>query len=87
MTGNQDNQQSDGNSVPPVMFHLGMNNSTLHVQNSALVKCGKCDTVTEHTTVKITPLTINPANNPLEILKLAKRLTMCTHCGNLRLTN
>lgn len=59
----------------------------------ASVKCTKCDAVTDHEYVKINPVVDDLANldaagiTPVEFMKMSKRLSICTNCGTLRLTN
>lgn len=57
---------------------------------SSLVKCTKCDEITRIEWVKIQPqpdeLTLDSADL-MDLLKMTKRLSMCTDCGTLRLTN
>lgn len=56
---------------------------------SSSVKCAKCEGVTEHQYIKIQPepTNLNETIDVMEFLKLAKRLLLCTKCGNMRLTN
>lgn len=68
----------------------------------ALVKCTKCARITSQEFIKIAPVykppvfveedykvTVLPDTppSPLELLKLTKRLSLCTACGTMRLTN
>lgn len=53
-------------------------------EESTSTKCTKEGVPTEHVFKVVTPF--NPeAENPLEALKLSKRLLICTSCGNMRL--
>lgn len=51
---------------------------------SSLVKCSKCKKPTEQQFVKI-PV-VNPDADPLELMKATRRLSLCSECGNMRLT-
>lgn len=65
--------------------------STVEPAESVSLKCTTCKVLTKHDFVKIQPehVPTDPEKNPspLELLKLTKRLSMCTECGTLRLTN
>lgn len=43
--------------------------------------------VTEHEFIVLTPVEDEPTTDPMELLKLAKRLVICTQCGTFRLIN
>ncbi len=46
-----------------------------------------CDAVTTHLWIKVPIYDLDGTTEPLELLKLTKRLTMCTQCGKQSLTN
>lgn len=52
-------------------------------------KCSKEKKITHQTDIKIQPTFLNEMTPEasMEVLKLAKRLTLCHSCGNLSLTN
>jgi len=84
--------QSDTDSAPAVTgeWSLGgfVNNPDLpHEVEVANVKCSVCKLSTTQEFIKIVPLDMNLQVEPMEVLKLAKRLSLCTNCGTLRLTN
>lgn len=60
---------------------------------STKTKCSQeSNSVQEHLYVKIEPLPDHTQDDmssvdPMEVLRLTKRLMICTSCGNLRLTN
>lgn len=57
----------------------------------ASVKCTKCDAITDHEYIKIQPEFVDSTEpyttDPMALLKMTKRLSICTNCGTLRLTN
>lgn len=55
-------------------------------RKSFSTKCNVCKKPTEQEFIKITPLVETEAD-PMELLKLTKRLIICTECGTLRLIN
>ena len=54
-------------------------------RESYSTKCTVEKEMTEHVFIRVQPE--NPEADPMEILTLAKRLVLCTNCGNLRLIN
>lgn len=58
---------------------------------SSSVKCTKCEAITTHEWIKVQPHfndSLEPYTvDPMALLKMTKRLSMCTECGTLRLTN
>lgn len=87
---NKEPTPSDTDCAPPaITYHLPEE----HFQDvgESSVKCTKCNTVTNHEWVKITPFAaiVSEPNDfdSLEFMKLPKRLSICTKCGTLRLTN
>lgn len=85
MSQNSENTPSDTSSVPDVMYLLP---EFVGGVESLLAKCTTCDKKTEKHWVKIQPEALDTSEPyPLEVLKLTKRLIMCTHCGTLQLTN
>lgn len=66
------------------MFILDLN--AARPVESFSTKCPTCKEMTHHIYTKIEPLSDEPAD-PMEMLKLIKRLTLCTKCGTLRLIN
>lgn len=83
--------QSDTDSAPLVgEWSLGgfVNDPDLPQSvEVANVKCTTCGKATSQEFVKVIPLDMSLQAEPLETLKLAKRLSLCTNCGTLRLTN
>lgn len=55
---------------------------------SSSIKCTKCEKITDHEWVKIQPH-VEDLNSiePMDLLKMTKRLSICTTCGTMRLTN
>ena len=49
------------------------------------VKCSKCTIPTLHFWTKLQPKPIHETNDAIEVLSKAKRLTLCTACGTLKL--
>lgn len=54
---------------------------------SVSTKCTNCKSIQEHQAIRIIPMTDGPDTNPMDLLKLAKRLTICTNCGLLKTIN
>lgn len=69
-------------SVRTVMYRL-----PLEGVESFSTKCPAEKEVQPHEYVKITPVVEEQVFDAMETLKLTKRLTLCTNCGNLRLIN
>lgn len=93
-TGNEGNQPSDIDSVESAMqgqTQVPVWFLRLNEQESASVKCSKCNEITAHQIFKVEPQP-NPhnfppaASDPMFILGLSKRLKMCTICANVQLT-
>lgn len=84
MCPNSENTPSGTDSVPDVKYlfpNVGPN-----AVSSLSAKCTTCKVPTEKQWIKVTPIPMgNP--NPMEVLKLTKRLIMCTQCGTFQLTN
>lgn len=74
------------------MFQLPQLNEPAEL---ASVKCPQCKEVTPTEWIRISPEWIEGPStdvttvipNPMDLLKLTKRLSLCTNCGNMRLTN
>lgn len=49
-------------------------------------KCPTCKIPTEQEYHKVAPIATEPMD-PIEHMKLIKRLVICTQCGNMRLIN
>lgn len=75
---------TDTNSVAPVLFRLPPNVDSGPERKSASVKCSECKVITAQEWVKLTPAETAPVD-PMELLKLSKRLTVCTVCGTMKL--
>lgn len=84
MSQNPNPEDSNTSSAPPALFHLP---DQLGESQPASVKCTKCETVTPHEWIKITPAMGDVMIDPMELLKLTKRLTLCTQCGTLKTIN
>lgn len=65
------------------MFNLPYLDGEL--RESASTKCNTCKEITEQEFIKVVPN--SPDVDPMELLKLSKRLVCCTKCGTLRLIN
>lgn len=73
------------------MFQLPQLNEPAEL---ASVKCPHCKEVTPTEWIKVQPDWVTTTDDPfndgpdyIEILTLTKRLSLCTKCGNMRLTN
>jgi hypothetical protein len=53
---------------------------------STSTRCTEEKVPTEHLYIKVQPQ-FDGAVDPMDLLKITKRLMICTSCGNLRLTN
>lgn len=69
-------------SVRTVMYRL-----PLEDVESFSTKCPTEKAIQPHEYVKITPADDSGEIDPMESLKLTKRLVLCTSCGTLRLIN
>ncbi len=79
-------ENSDTNSAPPVEKMWFINPGASEVTLVSL-SCTNCKKTAEHQAIKIIPERLDGDNsNPMERLQLAKRLTCCSNCGNMRLT-
>lgn len=80
------NGPTDTDSAPNVEQRFRLDVSAFDL---SMVKCTNCKAATPTSWVEVTPnLAVGHEGefDPLELLALRKRLTMCTNCGNLRLT-
>ena len=55
------------------------------VEGSQSTNCPKEKIPTEQLWLKVMPEVVDEEVNPVELLKLTKRLMFCTSCGNIRL--
>jgi hypothetical protein len=63
--------------------YLGNNEVVEHV-----TKCTTCKKPTEHEYIKVQPNVDEIVNiDPMHVLSLTKRLSICTECGLLKITN
>jgi hypothetical protein len=78
---------------PPTTYfvRIAMYRLPLEGVESVSTKCPTCKKPTENEYVTVTPMKddYEPGNNEdaLNLLKLTKRLVLCTECGTLRLIN
>lgn len=84
--------QSDTDCAPlAITYHLPEQVTGLGGVSLAKVKCPTCNKQTEQEWIKVAPeATMHvPMSeiDPMEMLKKAKRLSLCIECGTLRLTN
>lgn len=84
MSQNPSQEDSDTSSAQSALFSLPV--PVNDGSQFASVKCSECKSVTPHEWVKISPRSTF-AVDPMEILKLTKRLTLCTICGTLKVIN
>lgn len=54
-------------------------------RSSALVKCSDCEQPTNHEVFEIRPVPLQEDPPIAEILKMVRRLMMCTNCGKISL--
>lgn len=66
------------------MFFLDL--AAVEPSASVSTKCPTCKKVTQQEFLKVMPMTDSPVD-PMDQLKLTKRLVLCTECGTLRLIN
>lgn len=82
---NSDAGPPDGNSAVPAMFQFP---AELHLDGPeieyAKIKCTTCNLVTEHEWFEVAPQPCAPVE-PLELIKLRKKILLCTQCGKLSL--
>lgn len=90
---NPEPSPSVGDSAPPaagtwslVGFVNGIKMGEVEFR-PATTKCSVCKRSTETEFITVMPNNFAADSNPMDRLKLAKRLSICTQCGNLRLTN
>lgn len=71
-------------SAPPVYprFQFALNGEGIQDTDT---KCGQCKTVTSHQWLMIKVADRDNTMDLLELAGLARRLILCTNCGNLRL--
>lgn len=81
MSQNPSEDDSATNSAPNALFLLPLEGSQF-----ASVKCTECKAVTVHEWIKVTPVPVL-TTDPMELLKLTKRLTLCTQCGLIKTIN
>lgn len=74
-------------SVGVAMYLFDPTHDVGHQPDSVSIKCTTCKAVTEHQFEVIKPTVVDEEVKPLELLKLAKRLTLCQTCGLLKLIN
>lgn len=67
------------------MFHLPYTDGV--PRESTTLKCTNCKETTEHESLKIVPVPDDVSMDPLEVLKLSKRMVICTKCGLLKTVN
>lgn len=73
----------DSAEIATVRFLLDLNANVEFLQK----KCAKCKTNTPHSWFKVGVSDIEGQTDPVELLKLYKRVVLCQNCGNITVTN
>ena len=77
----KENEVSAENATVRFLFDLNANVEFLQK------KCAKCKTNTPHSWFRVGVNDIKGQSDPMELLKLAKRVVLCQTCGNISVTN
>ena len=77
----KENEDSAQNVAVRYLFDL--NASVEFLQK----KCAKCKVTTPQSWFRVGVTHIEGQTDPLELLKLAKRVVLCQKCGNITVTN
>lgn len=77
----KENEVSAENATVRFLFDLNANVEFLQK------KCSKCKITTPHSWFRVGVNDIEGQSDPMELLKLAKRVVLCQTCGNITVTN
>ena len=79
----QQKENEDSAEIATVRFLFDLNANVEFLQK----KCSKCKITTPQSWFKVGVNDIEGQTDPVELLKLYKRVVLCQNCGNITVTN